>query len=78
MSSLTACLPAGQWLPAPGELEGAASDGLDPLLDATPRNGCMQVVRRRPPGRQDLKHSCCVGGTWCASHQLLHSSSLTA
>jgi ectoine hydroxylase-related dioxygenase (phytanoyl-CoA dioxygenase family) len=36
-----------------------------PLLDATPSNGCMQVIKRGHMPGKTVKHSCCVGGTWC-------------
>ena len=37
-----------------------------PLLNATRRNGCMQVVKGGHRAGKTCKHSCCVGGTWCA------------
>ncbi len=37
-----------------------------PLLHATKRNGCMQVVKGGHRAGKTCKHSCCVGGTWCA------------
>ena len=35
-----------------------------PLLNATTRNGCMQVIRGGHRAGKTCKHSCCVGGTW--------------
>ncbi|KAK9903937.1 hypothetical protein WJX75_000915 [Coccomyxa subellipsoidea] len=35
-----------------------------PMLDATTRNGCMQVIRGGHLAGKTVKHSCCVGGTW--------------
>ena len=37
-----------------------------PLLNATRRNGCMQVVKGGHVAGKTCKHSCCVGGTWYA------------
>ena len=37
-----------------------------PLLPATKRNGCMQVLKGGHRAGKTCKHSCCVGGTWCA------------
>ena len=38
-----------------------------PLLNATTRNGCMQVIRGGHRAGKTCKHSCCVGGTWCVT-----------
>ena len=38
-----------------------------PLLNATTRNGCMQVIRGGHRAGKTCKHSCCVGGTWCVA-----------
>jgi len=35
-----------------------------PLVDATVKNGCMQVVRRGHLPGVTANHACCVGGTW--------------
>ena len=35
-----------------------------PLLHATKRNGCMQVLKGGHRAGKTCKHSCCVGGTW--------------
>ncbi|CAL5220437.1 g2452 [Coccomyxa viridis] len=35
-----------------------------PLLPATKRNGCMQVLKGGHRAGKTCKHSCCVGGTW--------------
>lgn len=35
-----------------------------PLLDATRRNGCMQVIKGGHRAGKTCKHTCCVGGTW--------------
>lgn len=37
-----------------------------PLVNATVQNGCMQVIRGGHRAGKTCKHSCCVGGTWCA------------
>lgn len=33
-------------------------------MDATERNGCMQVVHRGHRSGREAKHACCTGGTW--------------
>ena len=46
---------AGQWLPAPGELEGAASDGLDSAAERHHAQWLHASHPRRPQGWEDVQ-----------------------
>ena len=66
------CL-AGQWLPAPRELEGAASDGLDPAAKCHHEQWLHASHPRRPQGWEDVQAQ-----LLCRWNLVRHTSCFTA
>ena len=66
---------AGQWLPAPGELEGAASDGLDPAAERHHTQRLHASHPRRSQGWEDVQAQLLCGRNLVRHRHLPHSCS---